>query len=210
MQSAYRTVRAAAGDEFIERKSRFIGSVCPVHTEAEALAFLESIRSQYRDATHNCFAYILRENHLQRFSDDGEPQGTAGRPILDLLLHEQLTDLCVVVTRYFGGILLGTGGLTRAYSRGCKCAVEAGGILAMFPSAEVLVETDYSFYGKLQNLTPGFGAIVLSTDFGAGVSQRLMLRADRFSAFAHALTENSAGAVSPQVLSENFYPFPDE
>lgn len=108
MPPSYRTIAAPAEDEFIEKKSRFIGYIAPVTTEQEAAAFIESVRARHREARHNCYAYRLRQNNLARFSDDGEPSGTAGRPILEVLQREDLTDVCVVVTRYFGGILLGT------------------------------------------------------------------------------------------------------
>ena len=111
MPPSYRTIAAPAEDEFIEKKSRFIGYIAPVTTEQEAAAFIESVRTRHREARHNCYAYRLRQNNLARFSDDGEPSGTAGRPILEVLQREDLTDVCVVVTRYFGGIKLGAGGL---------------------------------------------------------------------------------------------------
>ena len=208
-EKSYRTIRAAASDEFIERKSRFIGYCCPVSTETEAIAFLEEIRKKHRDATHNCYAYVLRESHLQRFSDDGEPQGTAGRPILEVLLREGLTDLCVVVTRYFGGILLGAGGLVRAYTEGCKCAIDAAEILAMHPAVALSLTMDYAFYGKLQYLLPGYEALVQGTDFGESITQRLLLRQERLPAFQKAVEEASAGRVCPKVTEEAFYPFPE-
>ena len=116
VSAVYKTIRNAAEDEFVEKRSRFIGHALPVTTEEEALAFIAEMKSKYWDASHNVYAYILREGGIQRFSDDGEPQGTAGIPTLDVLRKEGLTDLVVVVTRYFGGILLGGGGLVRAYS----------------------------------------------------------------------------------------------
>ena len=152
MPPSYRTIAAPAEDEFIEKKSRFIGYIAPVTTEQEAAAFIESVRARHREARHNCYAYRLRQNNLARFSDDGEPSGTAGRPILEVLQREDLTDVCVVVTRYFGGILLGTGGLARAYTQGCKIAVAAAGVLCMYPAVECTLSADYGFYGKLQNL----------------------------------------------------------
>ena len=131
MTDAYRTVRHRASAEFIERKSRFIGHICPVQTQEEAVAFIQEQKSKYWDATHNVYAYVLREGQTRRYSDDGEPQGTAGIPVLDVLLKEELTDCVVVATRYFGGILLGTGGLVRAYGHTSKIAVDAGGIVTI-------------------------------------------------------------------------------
>ena len=122
----YRTIRAAASAEFVEKRSRFIGYISPVTTQEDAAAFIDSIRSKHWDATHNVPAYIIREGNICRFSDDGEPQGTAGMPALNVLQKEGLTDCVLVVTRYFGGILLGGGGLVRAYSHAAKIAVDAG------------------------------------------------------------------------------------
>lgn len=207
---SYRTIRAAASDEFTERKSRFIGYISPASTETEALAFLEEIRKKHRNATHNCYAYVLREGHLQRFSDDAEPSGTAGRPILEVLLREGLTDVCVVVTRYFGGILLGAGGLVRAYTQGCKCAVEAAEVLAMHAATELSVTMDYAFYGKLQYLLPNYGTIILDAAFGESITQRLMLKTERLPAFCKALEEASSAGVTPEFLGECYYPFPEE
>ena len=133
----YITLNQRAQDEFVERKSRFIGTATPVSTQEEAIAFIDEMRSKYWDATHNVYAYILRDG-TKRYSDDGEPQGTAGVPVLDVLQKEGLTDLCVVVTRYFGGILLGAGGLVRAYSHGAKIAVDAAGIGCRHGSARCL------------------------------------------------------------------------
>ena len=129
----YKTVEFESKDEFVEKKSRFIGYVKPVKTQEEATNFINSIKSKHWDATHNVSAFVLRENNIQRSSDDGEPSGTAGVPTLDVLLKENLVDVCVVVTRYFGGTLLGAGGLIRAYSHSSKIAVEAGHIITMAP-----------------------------------------------------------------------------
>lgn len=203
----YRTVGAYARAEFVERKSRFIGHIAPACTEAEALAFVERISREHRDATHNVYAYILREPEpgirgLERFSDNGEPQGTAGVPVLGVLQKEGLTDVCVVVTRYFGGILLGGGGLVRAYSHGAKIAVDAAQVRHMCPCVRLLVPCDYSFYGKLTYLLPDFRARILSSDFGAEVCLELLLRADRLEAFSKALTEASNGQVSAETVEE--------
>ena len=145
----YRTVEFEADDYFIEKKSRFIGYVKPVKTVDEAVDFINSIKSKHWDATHNVYAYVLRENNVQRYSDDGEPSGTAGVPMLDVLLKEHLVDVCVVGTRYFGGTMLGAGGLVRAYSHTSKIAVEAGNIITMAQCAVMEVCVDYSFYERM-------------------------------------------------------------
>ena len=128
--TSYKTTEKEAQDEFVEQRSRFIGYVRPVKTEEEALAFIEEKKKQHWDARHNVYAYVLREGGIQRYSDDGEPHGTAGVPTLDVLLKSGVTDVCVVVTRYFGGILLGAGGLVRAYTKSAKLALEAAQLAA--------------------------------------------------------------------------------
>ena len=127
----YKTIRLREEAEFIERRSRFIGHACPVKTEEEAVAFINEMKAKYWDASHNVYAYCLREGQIKRYSDDGEPQGTAGIPVLDVLQKSGVVDTAVVVTRYFGGILLGAGGLVRAYSHGASIALEAAGIVTM-------------------------------------------------------------------------------
>ena len=127
-----------------------------------------------------------------------------------MLQREELTDVCVVVTRYFGGILLGTGGLARAYTQGCKIAVAAAELLSMYPAAECALTADYGFYGKLQNLLPQYGAVLLDTVFEGDITLRFMLRQERMTSFAKALEEQSAGTLVPTVLEEKYYPFPAE
>lgn len=152
MGISYKTLKQAGEASFIERKSRFISYSKPVATEEEAIQFLNSIRKKHYDATHNCYAYILEENAaIQRSSDDGEPSGTAGVPILEILRKEGLTNSIIVVTRYFGGILLGAGGLIRAYAEGAKLAVSAAGIIEVKAFSIFSVHVDYSQLGKIQH-----------------------------------------------------------
>ena len=151
MKEIYTTVEKLAEAEIIEKRSRFIATVKPVLTEGEALEFLNELRQKYWNATHNVYAYIIEENNIMRYSDDGEPGGTAGMPVLDILKKEGLTNLIVVVTRYFGGILLGTGGLVHAYSKSAKAGVEAAGVLDMVLCREIILECEYTLLGKLQN-----------------------------------------------------------
>lgn len=198
----YKTIRQKAEDEFIERRSRFIGHIAPVKTEEEALAFLEEVRAANREANHNCYAYVLREGQIKRYSDDGEPQGTAGVPILEVLQRNGLVDVCAVVTRYFGGVLLGAGGLVRSYSTGASLAVAAGGILHMVPCTTFVVELDYALYGKLTYLLPQFHIVTEETGFGERVRLVLRVKSERFPAFQKELLELSAGQVEPFVLSE--------
>ena len=149
----YKTVEIENCDEFVEKKSRFIGYVKPVRTQQEAVDFISSIKSKHWDATHNVYAYVLRENNIQRYSDDGEPSGTAGVPVLDVLKKEGLTDVCCVVTRYFGGILLGGGGLVRAYSHSAKIAVDAAGVAEMCSWSECKIQSDYTLFNS-SNVIP--------------------------------------------------------
>lgn len=161
----YKTVEKEASDFFIEKKSKFIGYAKPVKTQEDALEYISKIKSKHWDATHNVYAYVLRENNIQRYSDDGEPSGTAGVPVLDVMLKESLVDVCVVATRYFGGTLLGAGGLVRAYSHTSKIALDAAGIITMAQCSVMSAEVDYSFYDRLNILLSDFSAVILNTSF---------------------------------------------
>ena len=209
MAEGYRTILAPAQDEFLERKSRFIGHIAPAETEEEAVAFVNSVRERHREATHNVYAYVLRDNQLMRFSDDGEPQGTAGKPVLEVVLREGLVDVAVVVTRYFGGVLLGAGGLVRAYAQGAKTAVDAARVLNMCPAAVLELDMGYDFYGKATYILPKHEVQTLDSVFAEGVRLRLLCKADRLPAFARELTELSSGTVSPLVVEEKFAHFPE-
>lgn len=150
---SYITIRDYGEDSFVEKKSEFIGYAKRVETEEEAKAFVDEIKSKHKQARHNCFAYIVGENMgIQRYSDDGEPQGTAGIPILEVIKKNNITDCCIVVTRYFGGILLGTGGLTRAYTTGAALAIKSAGIIEKVEGLKITVEVNYDLLGKLQYL----------------------------------------------------------
>ncbi|MDE6470619.1 MAG: YigZ family protein [Eubacterium sp.] len=200
----YKTVEFENHDEFIEKKSRFIGYVKPVSTQDEAVSFINSIKSKHWDATHNVSAYVLRENNIQRSSDDGEPSGTAGIPVLDVLLKENLVDVCVVVTRYFGGTLLGAGGLIRAYSHGSKMAVESGNIITMAPCKILSTSVDYSFYDRLNILLNDIGANIESSDFADVVTITFSLKADLINNLSDKLTEQSNGKYTIIELGEKF------
>ena len=200
----YRTVGKAANDEFVEKKSRFIGYIKPVTTQDEAVAFINEMRAKYRDATHNVYAYSLREGQIRRASDDGEPQGTGGVPVLNVINGAELVDVCCVVTRYFGGTLLGVGGLVRAYSEGAKIALAAAKIKTMAQSADLLLRCGYDFYGKLEYYLNEHGVLVLSTQFGEDVSTKVRIRKEEIPAFEHGITELSAGKLLPQIISEGW------
>ena len=166
----YITIKAPAQDEFVEKKSRFIGYISPVRTPEEAAEFIAEIKALHREATHNVSAWRLRDGQ-KRYSDDGEPQGTAGIPVLDVIEKEGLVDVCIVATRYFGGILLGGGGLVRAYSHTAKLAVDAAQKLAMLECRELSVSLDYSLYGRLSYILPEYEIKVLSSDFGEKIGR---------------------------------------
>lgn len=192
----YFTIDKAAEASFIEKRSEFIGYIAPVKTNEEAVEFINSIRAQHRKAKHNVYAYILRQDNISRYSDDGEPQGTAGIPVLDVLKKRCLTDICVVVTRYFGGILLGGGGLVRAYSHAASLACTSAHIMNMCECRKIKIESDYGLYGKISYLLPGFETITLGSDFGSSVTLEILVLSENYDALMKTLIEASNGAVT--------------
>lgn len=192
----YKTVEKESVAEFTEKKSRFIGYVRPVKTAEEAQDFIAEVRSKNREATHNVPAYVLLENNIQRCSDDGEPSGTAGVPVLDVILKSEVKNVCVVVTRYFGGILLGAGGLVRAYTHGSKIALDAGGIITMAPCSVLEVEADYSFYERIRIMLEENGANIEDCVFSDNVKIILSIRSNRVEDISKKLTELSNGKYS--------------
>ncbi len=204
--SEYRTVLKEAQDEFIEQRSRFIGYVKPVTEEAEALAFINEKRQKHWDATHNVYAYSLRNGQLQRYSDDGEPHGTAGVPTLDVIVKSGVTDVVVVVTRYFGGILLGAGGLVRAYTKGAKIALDAGKIITMQSCSVAQLSCDYSQYGKLSGLIPSLGGVIDNTSFTDRVLIEYHMPESGLLTFRKELADLTCGSVETEVIDEKFFP----
>ena len=190
--------------EYTEKRSRFIGQLWPVESEAEALAHLAAVRKAHYDARHNCFAYIVRDGGVVRSGDDGEPQGTAGQPILAVLNGAELTNVCCTVTRYFGGVLLGTGGLVRAYTAAAKAALQSAGICRMARWQSFRIPCPYPMYERVRRLLEERAAVVASTDYGADVSIAALVRADRADAFEEALRELSAGGIAPEKTGESF------
>lgn len=180
--------------EIIEKKSRFIATVEPVHSEEEALAFFDRIRKQYWDARHNCTAFTVGERHqLTRCSDDGEPAGTAGRPMLEVLLGEDIHDVAVVVTRYFGGILLGTGGLVRAYSRAVQEGLKNAVILEKRRAVRVSIHTDYNGIGKIQYLLGQHQIAVLNSEYTDSVFLEALIPCELQSSLVSAITDATGG-----------------
>ena len=177
MSAPYKTLKESASDEFIINKSRFIGYASPAQTEEEALAFLKSIREKHKDATHNCYAYIIGQNAgIMRYSDDGEPGGTAGLPIMEVLKAQGVVNCCVVVTRYFGGVLLGAGGLVRAYTQGCVVALKAAQVVIMEPSQKYLCEVSYALWDKVQYNLKSLPVQLISSEFTTAVTFSLLVR----------------------------------
>ena len=200
----YKTVKHSASDEFTEKRSRFIGYVRPVQTAEEATAFVAEIQKKHWDAKHNVYAYILRDGNVKRYSDDGEPQGTAGVPTLDVLEKSGVTDVAVVVTRYFGGILLGGGGLVRAYSHAAHLALAAGEIITMGLCSVLTVEAEYPLYAKLLPFLEKTAAKILDTDFSEKVRITLSMDSTLEADFCNKIFDFSGGQVMPQKIGEKF------
>ena len=196
MSDGYRTIKEGSVGELEEKKSRFIASLVPVTDEEQATAHINKIRSENRKARHNVYAYILREGNISRYSDDGEPQGTGGIPVLETIKGAGLTDVCVVVTRYFGGILLGTGGLARAYSGACKAALENAKVMEICRCSRFDFDCSYDLYGRIGALLPEFGAKVLREDFSDAVSMSVIVKSELAAAFAEKLTNASNGRLA--------------
>ncbi|MBQ9541069.1 YigZ family protein [Ruminococcus sp.] len=197
---SYTTVYEYASDSFTEKKSEFIGHICPVKTAEEAVAFIEHIKSQNRKARHNVYAYVLRDGNASRYSDDGEPQGTGGVPVLDVINKAGLTDVCVVVTRYFGGVLLGASGLVRAYSQACSLAVAAARKMEMCECSRISFSCDYTLYGRVSYLLPEFGVITEKEDFADTVNLSVLCKSELVEELKRKLTDVSNGQLE---LSED-------
>ena len=194
-------------DEFIEKKSRFIGRVWPVESEEEALTRIQEMKKQHYDATHNCWAYIIHGGSV-RFSDDGEPGGTAGMPMLQVLQREGLNNIVCVVTRYFGGILLGAGGLVRAYTKGAKIAVDAAGKSMKRVWTVLYVPCPYSFYERVKLEVEGFGGIIRNTDFGVEVELEILFPQSQTKPFLDRLTDMTSGTVEGMETGQEYRAFP--
>jgi len=191
----YTTVRTNSEFTIVEKKSEFIGVCAPVTTEAEAIAFVNAAKKKHSAARHNVYAYVLREGNTQRFSDDGEPHGTAGMPVLDSIRKAGITDAVVVVTRYFGGILLGTGGLVRAYTAAASGAVKEAGIAEVGDFSLIEIKANYSDYQKIMPIVSAYGAKVDDSDFGTDVFMSLSVRLEQTEKFLSELVETTNGRV---------------
>ena len=200
----YVTLAGEGSDEFEEKRSIFIGHAKHVTSEDEAMEFIKSKKKEYSDATHNCWAYLLKGGIVARYSDDGEPQGTAGVPMLEAIRKSGVEDCVVVVTRYFGGILLGAGGLVRAYSHGTSVALAAAKVVTYEKYTEMKLDCSYSDYQKYAVILPTFGAIIDDTDFSDKVVIRFAVKETVTERLALKITEMSGGRDKPEKTGERF------
>ena len=205
MAKDYKTVLENASDELVEKRSRFIGYCKPVKTEQEAIDFINEKRSEHWNATHNVYAYSLREGNIKRYSDDGEPSGTAGMPVLDVIVKNEIFDVVVVVTRYFGGVLLGTGGLVRAYSHGSKIAVEAAKPVIMQNCLVCEARCAYNQYGKVSSLIIGVGAAVDDTVYESDVLVKFHIKPDLLGTLNKKLADATSGGVTVEQKDEQYF-----
>lgn len=205
MAKDYKTVLENASDEFVEKRSRFIVYCKPVKTEQEAIDFINEKRSEHWNATHNVYAYSLREGNIKRYSDDGEPSGTAGMPVLDVIVKNEIFDVVVVVTRYFGGVLLGTGGLVRAYSHGSKIAVEAAKPVIMQNCLVCEARCAYNQYGKVSSLIIGVGAAVDDTVYESDVLVKFHIKPDLLGTLNKKLADATSGEVTVEQKDEQYF-----
>ncbi len=206
----YLTVFSETETEYVEKRSRFIATLRHCETEQEAGAFLEEMRSKYWDARHNCFAYSVDCGKLCRFSDDGEPHGTAGKPMLDVIAGSGITNIAVVVTRYFGGILLGTGGLVRAYSKSVQDVLAAAQVVRMVPSVVLSITCDYTEHGKLVNLITAQEGNITDTEFTDRVSVEFCLKNELVEKFSKNLTETFSARLQYEIKEKKLMPFKEK
>lgn len=204
MITRYRTIYKKGIDEIIINKSRFIGYSMPIDSEEDALKFIEEIKTLHRDATHNVYGYVVGDdNSIQRYSDDGEPSGTAGIPVLEVIKKEDLRNVVVVVTRYFGGIKLGTGGLIRAYTKGAKIGLESGIIVDKVLFRKVKIRVDYTLYGKIENYLQNKGIIIEDTIYDDAVNIIVYIDYEGFNSFIDIMEDlTSATAIIDDIGEE--------
>ena len=200
----YKTPSVPSEAEQVVNRSRFIGSCFPVSSEDEALALLDKVRKKHCDATHNCYAYSLLGG-IRRFSDDGEPGGTAGMPIMDTLIRSNTENALIVVTRYFGGILLGSGGLVRAYSSAASSCLRAAGVVDMQPCALIEFTVDYTRYGAIEGFVRG-SSTVKTTEFTDNILFRVLVERERAESFIADVIERTDGRSSPRITGEEYLP----
>lgn len=195
--------------EFTEKRSRFLGHIRHVHSEEEAKAFVNQIKKEHYDARHNCWCYLLRGG-VERYSDDGEPQGTAGQPMLEVFRREGVENVCCVVTRYFGGILLGTGGLLRAYTKSAKDALNEAGISVVRQWARTAVQCPYNLLDRMKLEVAAAQGVLGEIEYGADVRVNALLPAENWPAYEARITELTAGQIAAEKLGETFQAAPAE
>ncbi len=206
MNESFRTVYRYATGEVSVKKSRFIASIYPISSEEEALRYIDQIRKEHPAARHNCYAYVIgRKNELKRLSDDGEPAKTAGLPIMDLLIQENLHNVLVVVTRYFGGTLLGTGGLVHAYQSAAKEGLLNAVIIEKLPGIKSELQIDYTLTGKLKYTIAQMGIFLLKEDYLDKVTLSLLIPENIFADFQQSLVEFTAGKLNLSADETLFY-----
>lgn len=203
MAEEYKIMYQGGEDEIVEKKSRFIATCIPARSEEEALEFIESVRKRFWDARHHCFAYVIGEhNELMRCSDDGEPQGTAGKPMLDVLLGADVHDALIVVTRYFGGVLLGTGGLVRAYSGAARAGLSSSVIIAKKYGVKLEIRTDYAGLGKIQYILGQRGIQILKSEYTDSVLLEVIVERGHKKEISAEITEGTNGQAELRELGE--------
>lgn len=204
MLKDYKTIKQCASAEFVEKKSRFIATVRPVSTEKEALQLIEDMKGKHSDANHNVYAYIISENNICRYSDAGEPSGTAGIPVLDVLRKEHLTDVAVVVTRYFGGILLGGGGLVRAYGTSAKKGIDAGIIITKTLCSIIKIQSDYTTFGRIQYETVEMGYTIKDIIYEADVTMYVYCKTDLTESYIKHINDITNARVKIEIAGEEY------
>lgn len=210
MNKIYRTIFGYGEDDTIINKSKFIGYAMPINSEEEALEFIEKIKTKHRDATHNVYAYVFgRDSNTQRFSDDGEPSGTAGIPVLEVIKKENLRNVVVVVTRYFGGTKLGAGGLIRAYTRGAKIGLDSGNIIDMVLHAKIKIRIDYTLYGKIENYLINEDYIVDESVFDDAVNVFVYIEDSKIEDFTKIITDLTNGNAIFENVDKEYIPIKD-
>lgn len=210
MLTKYRTIHSFGSDEVIINKSRFIGYSKPISSEDDAIAFIQEIKSKHKDATHNVYAYVFGENNnIQRYSDDGEPSGTAGIPVLEVIKKEDLRNVVVVVTRYFGGIKLGTGGLVRAYTKGAKIGLEAGLIVDKVLYKKIKFRIDYTLYGKVENELLRLEYIISDVIYDDAVNLIILCETENTANLINLLTELTSSRMTYEEIDEGYYSVKD-
>lgn len=206
----YRTIHSFGSDEITINKSRFIGYAKPISSEDEAIGFIQEIKTKHKDATHNVYAYVFGEHsNIQRYSDDGEPSGTAGIPVLEVIKKEELRNVVVVVTRYFGGVKLGVGGLVRAYTKGAKIGLEAGLIVDKILFRKIKVRIDYTLYGKLENELLRLKYIITDVVYDDAVNIVILCETNKFDNLISVITELTSSRMTYIELDEEYYSVKD-